>query len=107
MTETLVAMLKLSPLRHRAGNSTCGCCGEPMFLVQSRSGGFVTKSCKCGNWKSLNEREFYELDLWIFCPTCKIRMTPTRAFSNNYAYRCDCCQEAFKLADILPDWDQL
>ncbi len=95
---------KSSPIRIPAGEE-CFFCDEPMVLVQSMRGGFVTKNCaKCGNSRKLADSEFRALNICIACPQCKSRMEATRAFSGNYAFRCDRCDRGIKLADLLPSF---
>src|SRR5947209_4817071 len=66
---------KAFPLR-LAGGLKCELCGEETVLVQSMSGGFVTRNCpKCSGSKySLSDAAFRSLDLYVSCPSCKARM---------------------------------
>ena len=67
---------KIFPVRI-PGGSKCSNCGEESVLVQSMSGGFVTRNCpQCNRPESLPERTFKQLGLWVACPSCKRRMTP-------------------------------
>ncbi len=99
---------RLFPLR-LPGRSESWCCRMPTILVQSMSGGFVTRSCsRCGKKETLPEAVFLgELDLWVACPKCRLRMAPRVLEDKNYGYACEDDQLIIRLCDLLPRWEDL
>lgn len=90
------------------GHSTCGICNEPTVLVQSRDGGYVTRSCpKCAYYHPLPEPIFRKLDLWVACPKCKGRMEPDILPDKNYGYVCHLCNVSIALFELLPRYEDL
>ena len=105
--EQVRAMWKTFPLRVPA-KSPSPCHRQPMLLVQSMEGGFVSQNCTaCGKPETLPEAEFLALDLWVACPECRRRMTPGRLPHANYGYICGSCDVAVKLAELLPRWTDI
>lgn len=97
---------KVYPLRI-SGQSTCRDCNEGTVLVQSKSGGFITRNCpNCNNPETLPNRVFENLDLWIACPSCKHRMEATM-LHKNYGYVCYQCDIGIPLHELLPMWEDL
>src|SRR2546423_10912455 len=76
ISSTIRGFWRFYPVRI-SGHLTCGKCHEQTVLVQSRDGGFVTRSCpKCEFHQTLPEHIFRKLDLWVACLRCKKRMEP-------------------------------
>lgn len=98
---------KVYPVRIQS-QSTSPCHDEPTLLVQSMKGGFVTRNCpSCGNSSPLPESTFLrDIDLWVACPQCQGRMARGLVVKN-YAFICERCDIYFKLADLLPRWNDL
>jgi hypothetical protein len=100
---------KTYPVRVR-GPSLSSCCQVQTLLVHSKKAGYVTANCsKCGTPENLTRAEFFSLDLWVGCPSCRGRMVqdmvpdaPGRA--RNYCYVCEACRCCVKLASLLPHW---
>src|ERR1700687_1808862 len=92
---------KSFPLRI-PGHSISPCHREPTLLVQSMEGGFVTRNCPtCSRNETLPKAVFLnELELWVACPKCKVRMNPGYDPRGNYAYICDACDLYIKLASL-------
>jgi endogenous inhibitor of DNA gyrase (YacG/DUF329 family) len=90
------------------GGSVSACCNEPTVLVQSMSGGFVTRNCpKCGTKDTLPEDVFLrKLDIWVACPSCRRRMEPT-IIDKNYGFICRSCELGIYLAALLPRWQDI
>ena len=91
------------------GKSSCPKCGAPSLLVQSMSGGFVTRNCpNACSYETLPKQVFMnELDLWIACPECKCRMEAGIVPDANYGFVCTKCNVAIRLCDLLPRWEDL
>jgi hypothetical protein len=90
------------------GHLTCGKCHEQTVLVQSRDGGFITRSCPmCEFHQTLPEAVFRELDLWVACPRCKKRMEPNVLADKNYGYVCHLCNVSIALFELLPRYEDL
>lgn len=93
---------KTFPLRIVIGSSSC--CNAPTILANVAPSGFVMRRCtKCGDTDTLKDEQFRCLDLWIACPKCGVKMKPGREFYEKYAYICEACSFAIKLADLIPD----
>jgi hypothetical protein len=82
------------------------CHAAPTVLVESMSGGFVTKNCgRCGGPDTLTRGEFGARDLPVNCPECRGPMRPhvpqeapaVRLPTSNYAFRCDGCRVYIEL----------
>ena len=97
---------KSYPIRLTPENRLSNCCSQPVVLVQSMEGGFVTANCfRCGKRDTLSEDEFLGLRLIVSCPACKQVMKPGFV-EKNYAYRCKKCRLHIRLADLLPYWKE-
>lgn len=98
---------KSYPVRVALHNRVSGCCSQPLVLVQSMGGGFVTANCyECGRKDTLSESEFKGLRLMVSCPECK-RVMAHGYIDKNYSYHCEGCQLYIRLADLLPYWQDL
>jgi type I restriction enzyme R subunit len=96
----------LTRIRIPAGDDLL-CHGLPRLLVQSSTGGFVMANCSvCGSSCNLGKADFFKLDLWISCPTCRTRATPGMVRSN-YGYTCPQCGWQCFLASLLPHYTEL
>jgi len=90
------------------GGSDCGRCNEETVLVQSMNGGFVTRNCpQCNSPTTLPEATFRQLQLWVACPKCKRRMSPSILPDRNYGYTCDECNIGIPLFELVPKWEEL
>lgn len=90
------------------GASQCWKCNQETVLVQSMSGGFVTRNCpRCNTSSSLPEQVFRGLSLWVACPACKGRMLPEILPDKNYGYVCAECEIGIPLFELLPRWEDL
>jgi ssDNA-binding Zn-finger/Zn-ribbon topoisomerase 1 len=90
------------------GGSDCEDCRQETVLVQSMSGGFVTRNCpKCGRSSTLPESVFRRLGLWVACPSCKSRMEAIVLPDRNYGYACSACDVGIPLFELLPRYADL
>lgn len=106
LDDDLKEIWRIYPVRI-SGNLKSPCHDEPTLLVQSMKGGFVTRNCpSCGEFTTLPERVFFDLDLWVACPECKKKMQP-QMIDLNYAFVCSTCDLYLKLAALLPRWQDL
>jgi endogenous inhibitor of DNA gyrase (YacG/DUF329 family) len=73
------------------------------------SGGYVSRNCpECGSPTAVPAEVFLEqLDLYVACPICKMRMPPEILVNKNYGYTCETCQIYIDLASLLPKWTDL
>jgi len=98
---------KVFPVRI-PGGSKCFSCQEETVLVQSMTGGFVTRNCPgCGKFDTLPEQTFNQLRLWVACPGCKRRMTAAILPDKNYGYVCNPCDIGVPLFALLPRYVDL
>ncbi len=71
-------------------------------------GGFVTRNCPdCNSPSTLPNHVFEELDLYIACPECRIKMESKILDDKNYGYVCEDCKISIALYDILPRYEDL
>jgi hypothetical protein len=98
--------LPLTQLRIVTGR-TSKCCGAPMIIVQSKSGGWVRQSCSgCNNRNStrrLSQDEFLQLPVYVACAKCRRRAEPSM-IRRNYGYRCNRCGWECELASLVPHY---
>jgi ssDNA-binding Zn-finger/Zn-ribbon topoisomerase 1 len=100
-------MWRAFPLRI-PGGSKCDSCQEETVLVQSMTGGFVTRNCpQCNKPSTLPFRTFRQLSLWVACPQCKRRMAAVELPDKNYGFRCDTCDVGVPLFSLLPFYTDL
>jgi len=99
---------KSYPLRI-PGNSVCDSCSQETVLVQSMKGGYVTRNCPdCNSPETLPKTIFLEeLDLYVACPECKLRMDAEVLPDKNYGYICDDCEISIALFELLPRYEDL
>ena len=98
---------KSYPIRITLDNRVSQCCSQPVVLVQSMEGGYVTANCfRCGKKDTISENEFKGLRLMVSCPECKDIMLPG-VIEKNYSYYCESCQLYIRLSDLLPYWTEL
>lgn len=98
---------KIYPVRI-PGESRCESCREDTVLVQSMTGGFVTRNCpRCNHSDTLPQSVFRALRVWVACPECKRRMSPEVLPDKNYGFICTTCSVAFPLFALLPRYQDL
>ena len=100
--------LPLMQLRIMTGQK-CYLCQEPMIVVQSMSGGFITQNCtKCNTSKSVSKAGFYELaeSVYVSCPDCRKRMGSSMV-RKNYGFCCDGCGRSYELAALAPHYSDI
>jgi hypothetical protein len=81
--------LPLMQLRITTGEySTCH--NAPLIVVQSMSGGLISKNCAICNFPlSLKQEDFVRLHVYVLCPECRKQAMPTKV-GRNYGYKCEC-----------------
>jgi len=99
---------KSYPLRI-SGLSECDNCGEDTVLVQSMKGGYVTRNCpECNQPETLPKLVFLkDLNLYVACPECSLRMKAEVLLDKNYGYACYECDVSIALFEILPRYEDL
>ncbi len=98
---------KSYPIRLTMKTRTSECCKQPLVLVESMEGGFVSANClKCNKKETLSYHEFETLPLTVCCPDCKETMV-SRIIAQNYSYLCEKCGSYIGLSDLLPNWQEL
>lgn len=100
-------MWRAFPLRI-PGGSKCASCQEDTILVQSMTGGFVTRNCpRCNRPGTLPFKTFKQLGLWVACPRCKRRMVALELPDKNYGFACGACDIGIPLFSLLPFYADL
>ncbi len=83
------------------------CCNGKALLVMSRVGGMIGKVClKCREQSEhVKKGELPELQ----CDCCgeTLHISQEEEQHRNYYYKCAKCDQKWKLAILLPRWDEL
>ena len=79
------------------------CCRKTSIIVRSRDGGFVTQNCiECEKPYSISISELPDLK----CDYCGTNLSISFEDGKNYFYRCNKCNQFWKLADRVPHWSE-
>ena len=83
------------------GKTRSRCCNEPMIIVLSRDGGFVTQNCR----SCQKPRRVRLADLPVLnCECCETVLEPFKR--QNYFYRCPNCRREQAVANLVPHWSE-
>ena len=80
------------------------CCNHEAQIVRSREGGLISRGClKCDKSDYVNEGQLPNLP----CVSCQVPMEIAKLDRTNYFYSCLSCKQRYKIADIVPPWNDV
>ncbi|MCL4707088.1 hypothetical protein KJ068_18115 [bacterium] len=90
------------------GDTTSTCCKVPAILAQTTPYGWVDQYCsKCfQKVNCFSEYSFQNLRMIVVCPKHKQKMESIRV-EGMYGFICPECRFSIKLADLIPDHQDL
>jgi type I restriction enzyme R subunit len=98
--------LPIAQLRIK-GPKLSKCHSASTLIVQTSTGGMVSANCsKCNKQQTLTRDEFFNLDVWVSCVKCRIRMAP-QYVTSNYGFVCPNCNWRCFLASLVPHYSEL